>query len=87
MKPDGTGWRVKAMQIPDEEFEDTTGAGDTFCGVFAGCVFKKMSLQESLRRASVAASLACRGKGAQSKMPRIEEIEEFLSEIPEAEQI
>lgn len=86
MKPDGTGWKVDAIDM-GEDMRDTTGAGDTFCGVFAGCVFKGLSVQESLRRASVAGSLACRGVGAQSTMPREEEIEEFLVKIPMAESI
>ena len=86
MKPDGTGWRVKAYDL-GEALADTTGAGDTFCGVFAGCVFKKMSVQDSLRRASIAASLACRGIGAQTTMPRQDEIDEYLGEIPAAEAI
>jgi len=86
MKPDGSGWRVKAYDVGDD-LADTTGAGDTFCGVFAGCVFQKMSLQETLRRASIAGSLACRGLGAQTAMPRADEIDEFLHEIPEAEAI
>lgn len=86
MKPDGTGWKVDAFDLEDN-FADTTGAGDTFCGVFAGCVFNNMSLQETLRRASVAGSLACREIGAQSSMPRTEEIEEYLGHIPAAEAI
>jgi ribokinase len=86
MKPDGNGWKVDAKDL-GEDIQDTTGAGDTFCGVFAGCVFKGLSVQESLRRASVAGSLACREVGAQSAMPHEEEIEEFLLEIPRAEAI
>lgn len=86
MKPDGKGWKVDAYDIGDE-LADTTGAGDTFCGVFAGCVFNKMSLQETLRRASVAASLACKGKGAQTAMPRRSQIEEFLEEVPAAQSL
>jgi len=84
MKPDGTGWKVDAYQLDEDELVDTTGAGDTFCGVFAGCVFQKMSLQETLRRASVAASLACRGKGAQAAMPYDSDINEFIEIIPQA---
>ena len=86
MKPDGNGWEVGAYNIGDELI-DTTGAGDTFCGVFAGCVFKKMTLQETLRRASIAASLACKGRGAQTAMPYEDDIEEFLSEIPPAKKV
>lgn len=83
MKPDGKGWKVDAYNIGDE-LVDTTGAGDTFCGVFAGCVFKKMSLQETLRHASVSGSLACKGHGAQSSMPYENEIQDYLEEIPKA---
>jgi ribokinase len=86
MKPDGKGWQVKAHDL-GEDLADTTGAGDTFCGVFAGCVFQKMTLQETLRRASIAGTLACRGLGAQSKMPRVEEIEEFLEMVPAAQAV
>lgn len=86
MKADGNGWKVDAIDI-GEELVDTTGAGDTFCGVFAGCVFNKMSLQDTLRRASVAASLACRGAGAQSKMPYDNEIDEYLESVPVAQAI
>lgn len=86
VKPDGNGWRVKALDLGDD-IADTTGAGDTFCGVFAASVFEKRSLQESLRRASVAASLACLGIGAQTAMPRGELIEETLPQLPAAESI
>jgi ribokinase len=83
MKPDGSGWKVDAHDL-GEDLADTTGAGDTFCGVFAGCIFKKLSLQESLRRASIAGTLACRGLGAQTKMPTDEEIKDYLDDIPAA---
>jgi len=86
MKPDGNGWKVEAHDL-GEGLADTTGAGDTFCGVFAGCVFQNMSLQNTLRRASIAGTLACRGLGAQSKMPRADEIDEFLENIAVAQKI
>jgi ribokinase len=80
VKPNGTGWQCDAWDLGDELI-DTTGAGDTFCGVFAGCVFKKMSIQESMRRASIAGSLACRSMGAQAAMPRAEEIDDNIERI------
>lgn len=86
MKPDGTGWRIHAYDLGDA-LADTTGAGDTFCGVFAGCVYKKKSLEETLRRSSIAATLACRGIGAQTKMPLADEIDDNLELIPAAEAI
>lgn len=86
MKPDGKGWQMDAIQLGDD-LVDTTGAGDTFCGVFAGCVYKKMTLQDTLHRASVAGSLSCRALGAQESMPHEEEIEKFLEKIPKASAI
>jgi ribokinase len=86
MKPNGTGWRCDAMEM-DEDVIDTTGAGDTFCGVFAACIFRNKSIQETMRHASVAASLACRKIGAQTSMPREEEIKEALENIPMPEPI
>lgn len=86
MKPNGTGWKCDAVKLGEDEV-DTTGAGDTFCGVFAGCVFNKLSLQNSIRRASVAGSLACRAVGAQTSMPRNDEINDFLNMVREPEPI
>ncbi|PCI01473.1 MAG: ribokinase [Alphaproteobacteria bacterium] len=77
MKSNGTGWKVGAVNL-GEDVVDTTGAGDTFCGVFAGCVFEKRSIQDSMRRASIAGSLACKSFGAQTAMPRSDEIDDAL---------
>ena len=86
VKPDGSGWMIDAHDL-GEDLVDTTGAGDTFCGVFAAGVFKKLSLQETLRRASIAGTLACRGVGAQTKMPLNDEINDHLHLIAEARPI
>lgn len=48
---------------------DTTGAGDTFAGVLAAGLDQGVGLVVALRRASVAAALACLGHGAQTAMP------------------
>lgn len=86
MKPNGTGWRCNAIDL-GEDAVDTTGAGDAFCGVFAGCVFKKMSIQDSMRRASIAGSLTCKAYGAETSMPRDNEIEDALDLVPMPEPI
>lgn len=77
------GWRVKALQISD--VVDTTGSGDTWCGVFAAAIHQKLSIPDAMRRASVAGSLSVRAKGAQTAMPYIDEIVAMLPELPEAE--
>jgi ribokinase len=48
---------------------DTTGAGDTFVGVLAAGLDQGLALEPALRRASAAAGLACRARGAQTAMP------------------
>ncbi len=48
---------------------DTVGAGDTFCGVLAASLDRDMGLGDALRRATVAAALACTKGGAQPSIP------------------
>ncbi len=51
------------------EATDTVGAGDTFCGVLAASLDRDASLGDGLRRATVAAGLACTKGGAQPSIP------------------
>jgi len=53
---------------------DTTGAGDTFCGVLAAWLADGASLRDAARAANVAAALSIRRIGAQSAMPTRAEI-------------
>jgi ribokinase len=78
-----TGWRVPAM--PVDAVLDTTGAGDTYCGVFAASIHQKLSVPDAMRRASVAGSLSVKGKGAQTAMPYIDDIAAMLPTMPQAE--
>lgn len=48
---------------------DTTGAGDTLAGVFAAALAQSLPPAVALRHAVAAASLACRGAGAQAAQP------------------
>jgi ribokinase len=48
---------------------DTTGAGDTFCGVLVAALSQSASLSVALQRASAAAALACTQLGAQNSIP------------------
>ncbi|WP_020660078.1 ribokinase [Amycolatopsis benzoatilytica] len=56
---------------------DTTGAGDTFCGVLAAALAGDCSLVEAAERASAAAALAVTRPGAQSAVPTAAEVAEF----------
>ena len=58
---------------------DTTGAGDTFCGALVAALSQGMSLPQALRQASAAAALACTKMGAQSSIPSVAEVTEFLA--------
>lgn len=83
----GEGWRVPALPLKPEQLVDTTGAGDCFCGTLAAGLHAKLALGSAMRRASVAAGLACTKKGAQDSYPYIAEIEEMLESFPQAEPI
>jgi ribokinase len=48
---------------------DTTGAGDCFTGVLAAGLDRGLSLESAIRRANVAAALACSRPGSQGSMP------------------
>jgi ribokinase len=57
---------------------DTVGAGDTFCGYLAAGLDAGLELEAAMRRAAVAASLACLKPGAQPAIPRAGEVAERL---------
>jgi len=57
---------------------DTTGAGDTFNGVFAAELGKGRDLREAVTYANAAAGLSVTKLGAQTGMPTEEEIEGFI---------
>lgn len=57
---------------------DTVGAGDTFCGYLAAGLDAGMRLEDAMRRAAVAASLACLKPGAQPAIPMAVEVESAL---------
>lgn len=69
------------------EVVDTTGAGDTFCGVFAACLHAGHNWLSALHHASVGASLSCLGLGAQSGIPFIEDIQKSLATVPGPQKI
>ena len=53
---------------------DTTGAGDCFCGVFAGSIAAGLSTANAVGRANAAASVAVTRCGAAGAMPQRDEI-------------
>lgn len=64
---------------------DTTGAGDTFCGVLVAALAQGLPMAQALRQASAASALACTVAGAQSSIPSARAVAHFLDQasIPE----
>jgi ribokinase len=62
------GQRLAVPSLPVEPV-DTVGAGDTFCGYLAAGLDGGLDLEAAMRRAAVAASLACLHPGAQPAIP------------------
>lgn len=74
----GEAWTVGALPIAPV---DTTGAGDAFVGVLAAALDGGATFQAALRRASVAAGLACLTLGAQPSLPTQAAIDGRLAEL------
>lgn len=66
---------VPALKI---EPVDTVGAGDTFCGYLGAGLEASLPLEEALRRAAAAGSLACLISGAQPAIPHAKDVDESL---------
>ncbi len=58
---------------------DTTGAGDTFTGYFLSGLLNNQSIPIALKYASAAAAIAVSSKGAAEAIPRLQQVQEFLS--------
>jgi ribokinase len=73
--PDGL-IQVPALKIKPV---DTVGAGDTFCGYLGAGLGSGLSLEDALRRAAAAGSLACLKPGAQPAIPLKAEVDAALA--------
>ena len=78
----GDGWRIGAL--PLDRAVDTTAAGDCFVGVYGQGVAAGLDVAAALRRAGVAAGLACTRAGAQPSLPEAAEIDAHLDRLPPA---
>jgi ribokinase len=58
---------------------DTVGAGDTFVGYLAAGLDSGLELEASMRRAAIAASLACLKPGAQPSIPTAAEVDAAIA--------
>ena len=60
---------------------DTVGAGDAYTGYFCAALDQGKNLEDALKVASVAGSLACTKVGAQTALPMRDEVEPYLGQI------
>lgn len=60
---------------------DTVGAGDAFAGAFAAALDAGHPFEQAMRWGNVAGALACLKTGAQSSLPRRQDIEEHLAKL------
>lgn len=58
---------------------DTVGAGDTFCGYLGAGLAAGLPLEQALRRAAAAGSLACLKPGAQPAIPHGKDVDAALA--------
>ena len=71
-------WGVGTLPV---DVVDTTGAGDAFVGALASALDRRLGLPDALHRAAVASGLACQSLGAQSSVPRADEIEARVGDL------
>ncbi|MGB1077172.1 MAG: ribokinase [Bdellovibrionales bacterium] len=84
---DGEAWKISTVRVEGEDLVDTTGAGDCYCGTLTACLHAGKTLQEAMRFASAAAALSVKGEGAQDSYPYLNDIEDLLDQVGEAEKI
>jgi sulfofructose kinase len=72
------GTKLVQQDAIDVFVEDTTGAGDAFCGAFAYAQLNDWPLERALPFANAAAGLACRSLGSRSGLPTVDEVIEAM---------
>lgn len=82
-----TGGVRREAPAPAIEVVDTTGAGDAFVGAFAAALDHGLHIGGALLRGVAAGGLACTTAGAQTSLPRGEEIEALALKIGAADLI
>ncbi|MFC4427478.1 ribokinase [Deinococcus navajonensis] len=70
-----TAGRTLSLPALTVSVVDTTGAGDTFCGVMTARLARGEPLEQALKAAGVAAALTCTRPGAQDAMPDWAEVQ------------
>ena len=66
---------------------DTTAAGDCFCGALAAALDRGMPIDDAIRRANVAAALACSRAGSQVSLPMRHETDAMFAVAPPMDEV
>jgi ribokinase len=74
------GREETVVPAPKVDAVDATGAGDAFNGALAASLAEGRGIEEAVRRAVAAGSMATRARGARPGLPTREELEAFLAE-------
>jgi ribokinase len=74
------GREETVVPAPKVDAVDTTGAGDAFNGALAASLAEGRGMEEAVRRAVAAGSMATRARGARAGLPTREGLEAFLAE-------
>ncbi len=77
------GNQYRVQPAFDVQPVDTTGAGDTFCGVLVAALDQGATIDKAMRLASAASALACTQAGAQSAIPSRSAVNTLLDQQPE----
>jgi sugar/nucleoside kinase (ribokinase family) len=72
------GSKLVQQDAIDIFVEDTTGAGDAFCGAFAYAQLQGWPLERALPFANASAGLACRSLGSRSGLATVKEIQDAV---------
>lgn len=72
--------QVKTVAAPKVQVADTTGAGDTFNGIFAAGLDQDVDFETAVKQAVYGASLAVTKMGAQTAMPTKKQLAKFMTE-------
>lgn len=75
------GNEIKHVNCIKVDVKDTTGAGDTFNGALAVSITEGNTLYESVKYAVIASGLSVTKLGAQSGMPKKEDIKQYIDII------
>ena len=78
------GQGLQTLPVHNVAVVDTTAAGDCFTGVLAAGLDRGLDLPAAIRRANVAAGLACARAGSQGSLPREPETDAALAVTPAA---